>query len=96
MVNKKKKGYYNDKSSDISSNSSKEEISGNSYIKEYYLRQYGSAKKGFKPEKEIIKKNASKVREHVPQPKNLINFYQTAERNNSNEKENERFKSPQG
>ena len=84
----KKKGYYNEKHSDISSNSSKEEISGNSYIKEYYLRQYGSAKKGFKPEKEIKKRNASQLQEHVPQPKKLINFY------NNEEKENERFKSP--
>ena len=31
------------------SKSSGEEIDGNSFIKQYYLQRYGSAKKGFNP-----------------------------------------------
>ena len=62
----KKKGHYRGDSSDVSSENSKEEISGNSYIKQYYLKQYGSAKKGFKPEKQIQKRYASQNKEAMP------------------------------
>jgi len=46
-------------SSPDSEKSGREEIDGNSYIKQYYLKKYGSAKKGFDPRTEIVKKNAS-------------------------------------
>ena len=51
-----------------------EEIDGNSYIKQYYLQKYGSAKKGFDPHTELKKKRdlESSVEKQTPlQPKRL-------------------------
>jgi len=36
----------------------KQDIDGDSYIKQYYMRKYGSAKKGFNPKTELLKRRA--------------------------------------
>ena len=90
----KKRNNYMDSSR---SKSSGEEIDGNSFIKQYYLERYGSAKKGFNPVKQLQKKELSQKRAEVT-PQKKYDFYRrsSAKKESSDSDRDNRFKSPQG